>query len=168
MITYSAPASFSIVPLTSPVNAPSRSQCRVCPAMPMLEPCAASTAVWSAVNGGATTISTSCTSFTIDRNSLMKASVSWTLLCIFQFAVMNGVRMLLVRERRDARERPASEEFERRAAAGGDVRDAVGHARFRDRRDGIAAADDGRALHRCDRLRDLDRPVRERVDLEHA
>ena len=32
MITYSAPASFNIAALISPVKAPSRSQCRFCPA----------------------------------------------------------------------------------------------------------------------------------------
>src|SRR5689334_4231811 len=106
----------------------------------MLEPCAASTAVCSDVSGGATTISTSCTSFTIGRNSLMKASVSWTVLNIFQFAAMNGVRMLLVGQRGDAGQRAAAEEFERRAAARRDVCNAIGDARLRDRRDRVSAA----------------------------
>ena len=43
-ITYSTPASRSIGPLTSPVNAPSRSQNRSCAPMPMLLFRAASTA----------------------------------------------------------------------------------------------------------------------------
>ena len=58
------------------------------------------------------------------------------------------------RQRRDARQRPAAEELERRAAAGRDVRDAVGDAGLLDRRDRVAAADDRRALHRGHRLRD--------------
>ena len=37
MMTYSAPASRTIAPLTSPVNAPSLSQCRFWPAMPTFE-----------------------------------------------------------------------------------------------------------------------------------
>ena len=64
MITYSAPASRSIAALTSPVNAPSCSQCTFWPATPTLELRAASATACSAVNGGATTISTSVTSLT--------------------------------------------------------------------------------------------------------
>src|SRR5437764_3452474 len=139
MIAYSAPASFSIPALTSPVNAPSRSQCRSWPAIPMFEPCAASAAERSAVNGGAMTISTSCTSFTIERNSLMKPTVSCTVLYIFQSAAMNGVRMLLVGQRRDAGQRAAAEEFERRPAARRDMGDAIGDAGLGDGGDRIAA-----------------------------
>ena len=93
MITYSAPASRSIVALTSPVNAPSFSQCRFWPATPTLELRAASATACSAVNGGATTISTSVMSLTRPRNSLTKLTASWTVLYIFQLAAMNGVRI---------------------------------------------------------------------------
>src|SRR2546422_4064544 len=44
-----------------------------------------------AVNGGAMTISTSPTSFTRLRNSLVKTTASWTVLNIFQLPAMNGV-----------------------------------------------------------------------------
>ena len=60
----------------------------------------------------------------------------------------------LSRQRRDAGQRPAAEELERRAAAGRDVRDPVGDAGLLDRRDRIAAADDGRALDVRHRPRD--------------
>jgi hypothetical protein len=70
MMTYSAPASLSIAALISPVNAPSFSQYRSWPAMPMLELRAASAAAWIAVNGGATTISTPVACFTSVRSSL--------------------------------------------------------------------------------------------------
>ena len=63
--------------------------------MPIADACAASTAGRSAVNGGATTISTSCTSLPTLRSSLMNATVSCTVLYIFQFAAMNGVRLML-------------------------------------------------------------------------
>ena len=69
MMTYSAPASRTIAPLTSPVNAPSRSQCMFCAATPTLLLRAASAAAWTAVNVGASTISTSSMSLTIPRNS---------------------------------------------------------------------------------------------------
>src|SRR5215467_1242813 len=103
---------------TSPVNAPSRSQYRSCAETPMLLPCAASAAALSAVNGGPTTISTPDISLTLPRRSDTKATVSPTVLNIFQLPAMNGVRMLLVRKCRDARQRAAPEEFERRAPAG--------------------------------------------------
>ena len=56
---------------------------------------AASATEWSAVKGGATTISTSAMSFTRLRNSLTNTTASCTVLCIFQFAAMNGVRMVI-------------------------------------------------------------------------
>src|SRR5262245_35567804 len=52
----------------------------------------------------------------------------------------------------DAWKRTAAQELERRASAGGDVRDAIGEARLLDRRDRIAAADDRRAFHVRDGL----------------
>ena len=77
------------------------------------------------------------------------ATASWTVLYIFQLPAMNGVRMADPRlqratcyeresserhgvwQRRHARQLTAAEEFERRAAAGRDVRDAVGDAGLR-------------------------------------
>src|SRR5438067_1140339 len=183
MITYSAPASLIIGALTSPVNAPSRSQYTFCAATPMFDACAASTTGRTAVNGGAMTISTSCTSFSIGRISFTNATASCTVLYIFQFAAMNGVRMGIldpkpasavsdepssVRERRHARQFPAAQKFERRAAAGRDVRDPVAHARLRDRRDRIAAADHRCAVDRRNRLRNVHRALRELIDLEHT
>src|SRR5262245_41103891 len=163
MITYSAPASFNIGALTSPVNAPSRSQCRFCAATPMFEFLVASTTECSDVNGGATTISTSLMSLTIARNSFANAKASCVVLNIFQLAAMKGVRINvpqsrfaarnadsamtgeILSQRDDAGELAAAKKFERCAAAGRDMRDAIRHASFRNRGDRIAAADDGRA-----------------------
>ena len=96
MITYSAPASFSIGALISPVNAPSRSQYMFWPATPTGEFRTASATACSAVNGGATMISTSAMSLTRLRNSLANTTASCTVLNIFQFAAMNGVRMVIL------------------------------------------------------------------------
>src|SRR6185436_5874460 len=106
---------------------------------------AASKAAWSAVNGGATTTSTSCTSFTSRRSSLTYFTASATDLYIFQLPTMSGLR---IGQRRHAGQHAAAEELQRRAAAGGDVGDLVGHAGLGDRGNGIAAADDRGALHR--------------------
>src|SRR5438552_7534390 len=104
-----------------------------------------------AVNGGAMTISTSPTSFTRLRNSLVKTTASWTVLNIFQLPAMNGVLIthptLFVRERRHPRQRSAAEELERRSPAGRDMGDSVGDARLLDRRNRIAAPDNRRPFH---------------------
>ena len=63
----------------------------------------------------------------------------------------------LVRQRLDARQRLPAEELERGAAAGRDVRDAIGDAGLVDGRHRIAAADDRRALDVRHRLRDAER-----------
>ena len=55
-------------------------------------------------------------------------------------------QLLLVHEGGDARERFAFQVFERRAAAGGDVGELVVQAGLVDKRDGLAAADDGRRV----------------------
>src|SRR5919204_4523453 len=115
----------------------------------MFEFRAASATACTAVNGGATTISTSETSSTSLRNSLTNTTASWTVLYIFQFAARNGVRTfstlrttrLSVRQRRHARQLPAAEELERCAAARRDVGDSIGNPCFRHSRDRIAAAD---------------------------
>ena len=70
MITNSAPASLIIPALTSPVNAPSRSQNMFCAETLTLELRVASLTAWTAVNGGAITTRTSFTSFTRLRSSL--------------------------------------------------------------------------------------------------
>src|SRR5687768_4167302 len=159
MITNSAPASLIIGALTSPVNAPSRSQYKSCAAIATLLLRAASAAACSAGNGGATTISTSVMSLTRMRNSLTYFTASATVLYIFQFPAMKGVLISSLRQRRDPRQRLPSEELERGAAAGRNVRDAIGHASLRDRGDGIAAADDGGPVDVGDRECDRDRPL---------
>src|SRR3982750_2998833 len=75
---------------------------------------------------------------------------------------------LFVGKRGDTGEGAAAEEFERRAAAGGNVRDAIGHAALLDRGDRIAAADDRRAFDRRDGVRDGVGARGELVDLEDA
>src|SRR6266542_5375068 len=138
---------------------------------------AASATVWTAVNGGARTISTSAMSLTAIANSRVNANASCTVLNIFQLAAMNGIRISVdpcttsdsrLAERDDTRQLAAAEEFQRCAAAGRDVRDAIGDARLGDRGDRVAAADARRAFHDRDRASDLDGPLRECVDLEHA
>ena len=59
----------------------------------MFELRAASAAAWTAVNGGATTISTSLTSFTALFSSLTNTTASCTVLNIFQLPAMNGMRI---------------------------------------------------------------------------
>src|SRR5258707_11850042 len=90
-ITYSAPASLIMGPETSPVNAPQASQYRSCAATPMFVLRAASATACTAVNGGATTISTLVTSFTARRSSFMNTTASCTVLFIFQLPAMNGI-----------------------------------------------------------------------------
>ena len=92
-MVYAAPASRTIAGDTSPVNGPSRSQYTSWADTPMLVFLAASATACKAVNGGATTISTSATSLTRMRSSLAKTTASWTVLNIFQLPAMNGVRI---------------------------------------------------------------------------
>src|SRR5262245_2311947 len=135
---------------------------------------AASATACTAVKGGATTISTSFTSLTTSFSSLRKKTASWTVLNIFQLPAMKGIRIYLCSrgpapartQRRHAGQRLAREEFEGRAAAGRDVRDAIGDVRLLHRGNRIAAADDGRAFHRRHRAGDRVRPRREDLDLE--
>src|SRR5256885_771083 len=77
----------------SPVNAPSRSQYRSCDETPMFESRAAPAAAWIAVNGGATTISTSVTLSTAARRSVTNATTSWTVLNIFQLPAIRVLRI---------------------------------------------------------------------------
>src|SRR5262245_42341080 len=71
-------------------------------------------------------------------------------------------------KRRDSRQRLAFEEFQERAARGGDVADPVGDAELVDRGDGVAAAGDRKGLRTCDGTRKRFRALGELVDLEHA
>src|SRR3990172_8009670 len=129
-----------------------------------------------AVNGGATTTSTSWRSLTTARSSLTKYTASWTVLNIFQLAATKGRRMasvpvwsiLQIRQGLDPRQRPAGQELERGAAARRDVGDLVGDARLGDGGDRVAATDDRGAVHAGDGLGDGDGAAGERVDLEHA
>src|SRR5436190_9297615 len=116
-----------------------------CAQMPTLLFRADSAHPCSAVNGGATTISTFAMSFTRLRNSFTYFTASAHVLDIFQLPAMNGIFMgvrfrfrvsgfrfrvpgLVSRlgQHRHAGKRLAAEEFERCAAAGRNVRDAVG------------------------------------------
>src|SRR3954463_9282957 len=135
--------------------------------MPTLLLRAASAAACSAVNPGATTISTPEMSFTRLRSSLMKNTASWTVLNIFQLPAMKGMRMghlrvrgrggrprrrdlrglALVGQRRHPRQHGAAEELQGRAPAGPYGGDPVGDAGLVDRRHRIAAADDRRTVH---------------------
>ena len=54
---------------------------------------AASATACSAVNGGATTISTPVTDFTTERSSFTCTTASCTVLNIFQLPAMSGCRM---------------------------------------------------------------------------
>src|SRR3954467_1525294 len=130
----------------------------------MFELRAASATACRAVNGGATTISTPLTSFTSFFSSLTNTTASCTVLNIFQLPAMNGILIrtpappafpaLFIRKRCHTRQHLTAEEFERCAAAGRDVRDAVGDARFLHCGDRIAAADNRRALDGRHRPRD--------------
>ena len=69
---------------------------------------------------------------------------------------------------RPRREFPPAEEFERRAAAGRNVRDPVGDAGLCDRRNRVPAAYDRRALTSATAFATAIVPCRERVDFEDA
>src|ERR1700716_4194230 len=124
----------------------------------------ASATACTAVNGGATTISTSAASFTALRSSFTNRTASCTVLYIFQLPAMNGIRMgqvglvattqlCLILQRGDSGQRVAGQELERRAAARRNVRDPVGDAGLLHGGNRVAAADDRRALHVRDRAR---------------
>src|SRR4051794_33047854 len=137
------------------------------------------------------TISTSWTSLTSVRNSRTNATASCTVLCIFQFAAMKGVRMigvnfewpmsnaesanaeganadLFVGQRRDPWQLASAQEFQRRPTSRGDMRDAIRAPGLGDRRDRIAAADHRGPMDRRYRLGDFHRPLGEGVDFEDA
>ena len=170
MITYSAPASRSIAALTSPVNAPSRSQCRFCPATPTLS--------MPGRFGDRVQRRERRRDDDLDVGDVLDQAAE---LFDEHHRLVHGLEHLpvggdergshrviqsvhvsaegsatarpahvrrcavAVFQRRDPRQVPPAEEFERRAAAGRDVRDPIGHAGLRHRRNRIAAADDGRS-----------------------
>src|SRR5712692_8403935 len=86
---------------TSPVKAPSLLQETFWLAMAMLEPFAASTAVDSAVNGGAITMSQCFATATSGRNEEKNARVSASVLYIFQLPAITRRRMKASREEKD-------------------------------------------------------------------
>src|SRR5437879_10269432 len=91
---------------TSPVNAPSWLQETCWPAMAMLEPFTASTAVDKAVNGGATTMSQCFEAATSGRNEEKNARVSVSVLYIFQLPATRRRRIEASKERKDNVETP--------------------------------------------------------------
>src|SRR3982750_4396433 len=145
--------------LTSPVNAPSRSQWTFCAAIAIGVFAAAFTAAATAVNGGAIATSTSRTSWISARRSLTYETVSATVLNILKLPAIKGFRigiriyketenhgirdsvLRFVRKRGNTREFGAAQEFQRRAAACRDVRHLPGNARGIDGRHRITAAD---------------------------
>src|SRR6266567_7735699 len=97
---------------TSPVKAPSLLQETFWPAMATLEAFAASTAVESAVNGGATTMS-QCFAFTTSgRNEEKNTRVSTSVLYIFQLPAITRRRMGASGEEKE-REREREREKEK-------------------------------------------------------
>src|ERR1700722_11425576 len=93
IITDLHPASTSIPVDTSPVHAPSASQCTFCAAMEIAVPRTASTEAASAVNGGATIISQCTLCCTSGANAEKNAHASLCVLYIFQFPAITGRRM---------------------------------------------------------------------------
>ena len=112
------------------------------------------------------TISTPSTAATRGSSAAMYRSASAIVLCSFQLPAMNGVRLMA--ERLHARESLALDQLQRRAAAGGHVRDAVGEPELGHRGRGVAAADDGHGIRIGDRLGDGARARGERLELEGA
>ena len=167
MITPRQPASTSIRAETSPVNAPSRSQCRFCAAIPILVPRAASTAAASAVNGGATTMSQFVDAAPQAGESASKnARVSACVLYIFQLPAITRATLyvsLIVGERFD----PGSfarQKFERCAAASRNVGNLVCHAGLMHGGNRVPAADDGSGpgvVCGSNGFRDFERALRE-------
>src|SRR5215472_16086864 len=93
MMTYRHPPSASITAETSPVKAPSLLQETFCPEMATLVFLAASTAVETAVNGGAMTMSQCLEFATSGAKAEKKARVSARVLYIFQLPAITRRRM---------------------------------------------------------------------------
>src|SRR6202158_1999605 len=150
----------------SPVKAPSLLQETFWPAMAMLEPFAASTAVEIAVNGGGTTVSQCFAPVTSGRNEEKNARVSASVLYIFQLPAITRRRIESSRKRKDnaetlrtqrvrreeresfvgegfdAGEFASAEKFEGGAASGRDVRNFVCNTGLMDGGNGVATTND--------------------------
>ena len=148
--TQRTPHSTSIGGEISPVNAPASVQHTFCAPSPTALPASASRTAHSAVNGGAITASTAASGSGSSRSAATNARACAIVLFIFQLPTMSGLRCGVHAARaRDARQRLAFEELERRAAAGRDVRHRVGEPeRVRGRRRVAAADDADRAVAR--------------------
>src|SRR6266536_2294410 len=145
----------------------------------------------SAVNGGHTTTSTASVSSLVSAQAVFW--VSWTasrwFLCIFQLPAISGRRatgsapwrhewmvlagMLLARIRgpgqhADAGQRPALEQLEAGATAGGQVVDLLREAELGEGGGRVAAADHRVGVGRCDRLGDGSGTGLEGRPFEHA
>src|SRR5580658_3723834 len=120
------------------------------------EPRALSIIGVSAVNGGQIATSTPSRLDTRGSSPWINCSASATVLFIFQFPAISGVRLTAFpsAERDDAGQLAPLDQLERRAAAGREVRHAVCEAELRERRGRVAAADDRRAGACCNRLGD--------------
>src|SRR5580692_9854179 len=153
-MTCDTPNSRSIGALISPVNAPSNSQCIVCAPKPMRVSRSRTDADGIDRNGGAMTISTRSGSVAaLGRKSSKKASVSAAVLCIFQLPA--SISLLL--KRRNPGKHLAFEIFQRRAAAGGNVRHFGCKSEHVRGGSGVAAADHAERAGRgraCDRVAD--------------
>src|SRR6266849_2520432 len=142
---------------TWPVKAPSFSQKRSWAPIEIFVSRVAATATGMSVNGGAKTMSQSWTPATSGLKAAKKARVSACVLNIFQLPAIRRRRIerspensrlklsrSFIRQRFDAGQFRSTKEFERSAAAGGNVRDARGNAGLVSGSDRIASADDGR------------------------
>src|SRR5262249_43766322 len=141
-ITYWQPTSRSIAGATSPVKAPPSSQKQSCAASAMLDPSSRRPTGWSAVNGGATAMSTSRTVPSWLRSSPQSASASATVLWSFQLPQTKRRLAMSLLQRRDPGQLLALEELERRAAAGRDVGHSLGDPGGVHRGHRVSAADD--------------------------
>ncbi len=91
-MTASTPSSVSIGAATSPVNGPCGSECMFCAATRTPLPAQRAAAAARDGYGGQTTSSAGRNSSARGRSASRKASVSRTVLCIFQLAANRGVR----------------------------------------------------------------------------
>src|SRR5688572_16971963 len=153
---------------TSPVKAPSSSQCTLCTPSCTRGGRAAKAASRETA-GGKT--SNSCSDATPSSRSAVKnARVFAGPMCIFQLPAMTDTGLSgAIFERVATRQTAAREQLDRGAASGGDVRHPVGHAGAFHCCARVAAADHAERATLArggDRVCDGDRARRERLDLE--
>src|SRR3954468_6395650 len=132
------------------------------------EPPRPSSVAASAVNGGQIATSTPLPSGSRASSFCVYSRASADVLNIFQLPAMYGRRPSGVIERLHSGEILPLEQLERRAAAGRQMRDAIGQAELRQRRGGVAATDDGGAGRLGDGLGHPARAGRERLHLERT